>query len=165
MLESIDALVATIAVVLVLSLVVQAIQQILKQLLCMKSAYMERELVMMFLDDEQIKEFIQRQNWFINIIRPQWIALCSIPETQRRIVEELKIKMRAIGYKDLEIIESLSVEQFLSIIRSLPSFSKIEKGVADKLQDVEYEVLKWFDICKKAFQDHYERRMKLWAFI
>ncbi|MBA4312148.1 MAG: hypothetical protein C0417_05920 [Chlorobiaceae bacterium] len=59
MLESIDALIATIAVVLVLSLVVQAIQQILKQLLCMKSAYMERELVMMFLDDEQIKEFIK----------------------------------------------------------------------------------------------------------
>ncbi|MBA4312234.1 MAG: hypothetical protein C0417_06360, partial [Chlorobiaceae bacterium] len=106
-----------------------------------------------------------RQNWFINIIRPQWLALRSIPKTQRQIVEELKIKMRAIGYKDLEIIESLSVEQFLSIIRSLPSFSKIEKGVADKVQDVEYEVFKWFDICKKAFQDHYERRMKLWAFI
>ena len=165
MLESIDSLIATIAIVLVLSLIVQAIQQILKQILSMKSAYMERELVMMFLDNEHLTEFLDKQKNILNKIIPQWLTLRSIPKNQRQLVEELKVKMASIGYKDLEMIESLSVEQFLSVLRSLPSFSKIEKGVADKLKDIEYEVVKWFDICKKSFQDHYERRMKLWAFV
>ncbi|MBI4810622.1 MAG: hypothetical protein HY800_04125, partial [Ignavibacteriales bacterium] len=165
MLESLDSLIATIAIVFVLSLIVQAVQQILKQLLCMKSAYMERELVMMFLTDDRLKSLADQRKKILNKIKPQWLVLRKIPEGEKLVVKDLKVKMQSIGYRDLEILENLNVDTFIDILRTLPMFSKFERETVDKLQEVEYEARKWFDIAKRAFQDHYERRMKLWAFI
>jgi hypothetical protein len=48
MLEILDSLIATVTVVLILALIVQAIQRIIKQAFSMKAKYMERELIAIF---------------------------------------------------------------------------------------------------------------------
>jgi len=70
MLEILDAIIATGAVVLAISLIVQAIQQIVKQFFNLKSSYMERELVMMFLSDDALKDFTVQWKNMAEGLRP-----------------------------------------------------------------------------------------------
>jgi hypothetical protein len=163
MLEILDGLIATCTVVLALSLIVQAIQQILKQLFNMKAAYMERELVMMFLSDEGLARFKSECAKFSKIFLPDWQNLKLIKKDDRAIVDELLDKFRSIGYKDIEILEKLNVEQLKEIIKELPQFKGQIPTMKSDLRDALECVTKWFDITKQSFQDHYERKMKVWA--
>jgi hypothetical protein len=164
MLEILDAIIATGAVVLAISLIVQAIQQILKQFFSLKSSYMERELVMMFLSDDGLKDFFKQWKNISERLTPDWKIFKSIGEKERQIVDELKIKLRSIGYKDLEILEQITIEQMQTIICGLPMFSGMEKEGENLLKHTLGDVKDWFEITKRAFQDHYERKMKVWAF-
>lgn len=163
MLEILDAIIATGAVVLAISLIVQAVQQILKQFFNLKSNYMERELVMMFLPDDALKDFVKRWGNISERITPDWKIFQSIGEKDRQIVNELKVKLRSIGYKDLEVLEKISAEQLQNIIRILPSFSGMDEQTANPLTKALEDIKTWFEITKQAFQEHYERKMKVWA--
>lgn len=163
MLEILDALIATAAVVLGLSLIVQAVQQIIKQLLSMKSSYMERELVMMFLPDETLKNLSEKWGTFKRKIIPDWKLFREISSEDREIVDELKLKLQSIGYKDLEVLEQMGAGQFRAIIRELPLFAGQDPGAEGPLRKALDDVNAWFDATKQAFQDHYERKMKVWA--
>jgi hypothetical protein len=163
MLEILDGLIATCAVVLALSLIVQAIQQILKQLFSMKAAYMERELVMMFLTDDAFAKFKTECGKFTKKLLPDWRVLQLIKPDDRKIVDELIDKLQSIGYKNIEILEKLNVEQLQEIIKELPLFKDQIPTMQPQLKDALECVTKWFDIAKQSFQDHYERKMKVWA--
>ncbi len=163
MLEILDAIIATGAVVLAISLIVQAIQQIVKQFFNLKSSYMERELVMMFLSEDALKDFTVQWKNMAERFTPDWKIFKSIGVKERQIVDELKIKLRSIGYKDLEILEDLSVEQMKTIIRGLPIFSGMSEEGDNLLKHTITDIRDWFEITKRAFQDHYERKMKIWA--
>ena len=163
MFEILDAIIATAAVILGLSLIVQAIQQIIKQLLSMKSSYMERELVMMFLPDETLQNLSERWRTLKRKVIPDWLLFRSINEDDRRIVDQLKVKLQSIGYKDFEVLERMNVEQFQAILRELPLFANSDPGVEGPLRKALSDVKTWFEATKQAFQDHYERKMKVWA--
>jgi hypothetical protein len=163
MFEILDGLIATCAVVLALSLIVQAIQQILKQLFSMKAAYMERELVMMFLSDTAFENYKTKYSSIFKKVLPDWDNFRLIKGDDRKIVDELMDKFQSIGYKDLEILERLSVEQFKEIIKELPRFKDQIATMDSDLRNALNCVTRWFDITKQSFQDHYERKMKVWA--
>jgi hypothetical protein len=163
MLEILDGIIATAAVVLALSLVVQAIQQILKQLFSMKSSYMERELVMMFLSDDALQKLSVKWKSFSSKIIPDWKLFNSILRNDRAIVDQIKLKMQSIGYEDLEVVEKMNGQQLLNIVRSLPMFANQNPDTPGSLKEAIDNVTVWFDITKQAFQDHYERKMKVWA--
>lgn len=163
MLEILDAIIATAAVILGLSLIVQAIQQIIKQLLSMKSSYMERELVMMFLPDDTLQKLYDRWRTLKRKVIPDWLLFRSIGEDDRKMVDQLKVKLQSIGYKDFEILERMNVEQLQAILRELPLFAKEDPGAEGPLKKALNDVKTWFDATKQSFQDHYERKMKVWA--
>jgi hypothetical protein len=77
------------------------------------------------------------------------------------IVGELEAAVKSFGYKDLELLEKMPAEQLHKIVKTLPMISKAK----DELKRVRQEIDTWFDVTKRAFQDLYERRMRLWSFL
>jgi hypothetical protein len=82
------------------------------------------------------------------------------------VVSRIEGVLRSFGYKDLELLERLTTPQFLEIVKDIkwenvPGYGDV-KSATNKIND---EITRWFDVAKMAFQDLYERRMKLWSFI
>jgi len=124
---------------------------------------MERELVMMFLPDDTLQKLYDRWRTLKRKVIPDWLLFRNISEDDRKIVDQLKVKLQSIGYKDFEILERMNVEQLQTILRELPLFAKDDPGAEGPLKKALNDVKTWFDATKEAFQDHYERKMKVWA--
>jgi hypothetical protein len=195
MLEILDSLIATISVVLVLSLIVQAIQQIIKQAWSFKSSYMEREILAMFQ-----QRLFPAAEVFVKDKGLDWrpIALQARqtrdgePEI-KNLIALLRSKLAAIGYNDLSLLETMDKKQMGDLLdlvwkdldeelktvaakvadKNLEEKLKtaaadvLEKGqkVKDAIDKAKKDVENWYDLTLKAFQDHYERRMKMWSYV
>jgi hypothetical protein len=183
MLEILDSLIATITFVLVLSLIVQAIQQIIKQAWSFKSSYMERELLAMF--QQKLLPSVQvLSNGNSVDIRPIALqaqqARKSEPEI-KDLIALLRSKLASIGYNDLSLLETMNKDEVSSLLdlvaKDLAEELKtpaakvtaevIEKGqkVMAAIEKAKKDVENWYDLTLKAFQDHYERRMKMWSYV
>ena len=154
MLEVLDAIIATAAVVLGLSLAVQGLQQIVKQWLDLKSNYMRFQLLAMFSPPTKPAPGFRA-------LAPVTVQSRQADQRSQNIVKELSDAMRSFGYKDLELVETLDTKKLKEIVAMLPMFA----GVKAEVTRVHKEIDVWFDVTKKAFQDLYERRMKLWSFL
>ncbi len=183
MLEILDSLIATIAVVMILSLVVQGIEQILKQLFSVKSKYMERELFALFRRQmlpatadtipSRIKERVTPVAWKLHFLKKE-------KEGTGRAVEYFKKFFASIGYNDLSLVEKLNGKEFGALVDRFSAYlgEQIEAtkespdspaGKAVRIIDNETKRLRdniehWYDVTLHAFQDHYERRMKMWSY-
>ena len=157
MLESLDAIIATAAVVLGLSLIVQAVQQIMKQWLDLKSNYMRLQLLGMFDSASATQEFKSP-----GLTRVTQLAE-KADNNAKNVVAEIEKKVKSFGYKDLELLEHLDAAKLKQIIAGI-KWSELP-GVTSTLNELQDEIDVWFDIAKTAYQDLYERRMKLWSFI
>jgi hypothetical protein len=156
MFDILDAIIATTAIVLGISLIVQAIQQIVKQWLDLKSHYMRFQLLAMFGSSHKEDETSR----FYGMTRITKLMEGADPRAEV-IVRELEAAFKSFGYKDLELLERMPVAEFQKIVASLPMFSKAK----DEIKHVRAEIETWFDITKRSFQDLYERRMRLWTLI
>jgi hypothetical protein len=163
MFETLDAILATAAIILGLSLVVQAIQQILKQFFDLKSTYMRAVLLAQFkkLDPNAPTTPTPLQKSFA----VNWTSFKTLAQNAgsfaEGVVNELESKLNTFGFRDLHLVESLDVKKFKEIAEGLPSIEKLPTEQRDKIMN---EIDRWFDIGKQAFQEHYGRRMKPWAF-
>jgi hypothetical protein len=181
MLEILDSLIATIGVVLVLSLIVQAIQQIIKQVWSFKSSYMERELLAMFHPSgsgitegtapttQGLQRFVDNTSRF-SIFSTKWIFDVVAPTALKfkvqifqnnelgELIGAIKEKVAGLGYNDLSLLETMKKEDFQKIVASLPF-------ATEKLETWKKDVENWYDLTLKAFQDHYERKMKAWSYV
>lgn len=179
MLEILDSLIATITVVLVLSLIVQAVQQIIKQAWSFKSKYMERELLAMFqqqlLPSTKVFENEKRID-----LRPIGLKARQVRKDEpdiKYLVALLRNKLAAIGYNDLSLLETMKKDEVVDLLdlisKDLDEELKtaaadiIEKGrkVKEAIGKAKKDVEDWYDLTLKAFQDHYERRMKIWSYV
>ena len=171
MFDLLDSLIATVTVVLVLSLIVQSVQQILKQLLNMKSKFMERELFAMFAHVTYKRTVVP--------VKFQFDKLASRYPDIKDLVDKISGRMSGVGYDDLAMVESLTKDKFLKVIGDVLDTGELEvkeKNAAkadekshlneqiDFLQKARSDIEQWYDTTLKSFQDHYERRMKMWAF-
>lgn len=163
MLDILDAVIATAAVVLGLSLIVQAIQQIAKQVFDLKSSYMRAELLALFQDDNTLTDSSKRS--FLNNFLPYRFITRKADTAAKLVVDQLEQRMSTFGVKDLHLLEDVDAGTLKSIISSISSSVEQVPGVQAKLDDAMRQIDLWLDICKKAFQEHYERRMKVWSFI
>lgn len=163
MLDILDAVIATAAVVLGLSLIVQAIQQIFKQVFDLKSSYMRAELLALFLDDQEVENSSKRP--FLNNFLPYRFIAKNADATAKRIVEELEQRMSTFGMKDLHLIEDFDAGKLKAIVSSMPIALDQTPAIKAKFEDALRQIDLWLEVSKKAFQEHYERRMKLWAFM
>lgn len=159
MFGSLDAIIATAAIVLGLSLIVQAMQQIIKQWLDLKSNYMRLQLLAMFDQTSTAKE-------------SKMAGLMSVRSLSDHASEEAKSMVQAIetmfqsfGYKNLEHLEHLDADKFKDIVGSLnwDRLPGVKEGRVT-LHKITRDIDVWFDLAKKAYQDLYERRMKVWSF-
>src|SRR3990170_1090658 len=125
MLEILDGIIATGAVVLALSLVVQAIQQIIKQSFDLKSSYMRNELLALFgtVKPPTAPEGMKRMMGnLMQSVRPYTGELEQEPISASQIVAEIEEKIRSFGYKDLELIEKFDEAKLKEIVKALPLF-------------------------------------------
>lgn len=171
MFEILDSLIATVTVVLVLSLVVQAMQQIAKQVFSMKSKYMERELLSLF-----------HQIPYKRSMMPVLQQAAEIEEQNpeaKQLIDKIRNKLSGIGYNDLSLLEDVKKDDFLRIISDLLDTGKSESQDVSNLTDEDMQAIekrtaflrkarsdvdKWYDLVIKSFKDHYGRRMKMWSF-
>ncbi len=180
MFEILDGIIATIAVVLVLSLIVQGIQQIIKQAWSFKAKYMEQELFSMLV---QVRATDTRTTFQQNAIlralkafwrflepsRSQFKKLVTDPrnEVYVGILDLVRARLASIGYDDLSLLETMNSQQFAALLED------IRDGLADDVKwtfDMTFKTAiddtrRWFDLTLRAFQDHYERRMKIWSYV
>jgi hypothetical protein len=84
-------------------------------------------------------------------------------DISKRIVNELEVKATGFGFNDLHLLEYVDSKKMKEIIVSLPVLRS--KNVRGKIQEVLTNFDCWFDLGKKAYQEHYERRMKYWSFV
>jgi hypothetical protein len=172
MFDILDSMIATVTVVLVLSLIVQALQQIVKQLFNMKAKYMERELFAMFARVEYKPSMMP--------VKMQYERLARIHSEVKELVQNISRRLSSIGYNDLAMVEGMKKDEFLKMAGDLFDTSELETADTTKLsaeekdeltrrinflQQARLDVERWYDATVRAFQDHYERRMKMWAFI
>lgn len=172
MFEIIDSMIATVTVVLVLSLIVQALQQIIKQLFNMKSKFMERELFTMLARVEYKPSIMP--------VKMQYERLVKRHPEVKEFVSEISRRLSSIGHDNLSVLESMKKEDFLTMAADLLDTGELETADVSKLTEGEREALtrrinflqqarldieRWYDTTMKTFQDHYERRMKMWAYI
>jgi hypothetical protein len=156
MFDILDSLLATASVVLGISLIVQAVQQIFKQSLDLKSAYMRDELLSLFNTTGKVGTI------FANFRRTSKLAQ-QADDTAKRIVTELEEKAAGFGFKDLHLLENIDAKEMKEIIGSLPVAR--DETVRERVQEALKDFDRWFDLSKKAYQEHYERRMKYWSFV
>jgi hypothetical protein len=156
MLETLDAIIATAAVALGLSLIVQALQQIFKQWLDLKSHYMRFQLLAMFSSVQSITAPPGRTG-----LRPISQTIGEVDSGAQKIVEGIERATQSFGYKDLELIETISTDDMKRLVRSLPMFA----NAAEEWQKAEADIETWLTFTQRAFQDLYQRRMKLWSFL
>jgi hypothetical protein len=180
MLEIIDGLIATITVVLVLSLIVQAIQQIIKQAWSFKSKYMEQELLAMFLQvkTSDSKSYfgqspVQRSLkalWdFLIPARGQFKKAITDPVNANvvAVLDMVKGKLSSVGYDDISLLETMKSGDFVKVLEGISAGlpaelkTKLDSTVSKAIEDAR----QWYDLTLKAFQDHYERRMKIWSYV
>jgi hypothetical protein len=98
----------------------------------------------------------------------------------KEFVAEISRRLSSIGHENLSVLESMSKEDFLSMAADLLDTGELETTDASKLSDQEraavtkrisflqqarLDIERWYDTTMKTFQDHYERRMKMWAYI
>ena len=79
----------------------------------------------------------------------------------KRIVTELEARLGTFGFTNLHLIEDIDQGKFKDILISLPIARDI--SVKDEFNRTIGGLDLWFDLSKRAFQEHYERRMKPWA--
>ena len=156
MLETLDAIIATAAVALGLSLIVQATQQIIKQWLDLKSNYMRFQLLAMFNSSQSISSSSAQTG-----LRRITKMAGDVDDNARKIVDQLEAATKSFGYKDLELIETISVDDMKRLAKSLPMFAKAK----EEWKHVEQDIETWLAFTQRAFQELYQRRMKLWSFI
>ncbi len=180
MFEILDGLIATIGVVLVLSLVVQEIQQIIKQAWSFKSKYMEQELLSMFVQVRAVDtkatfgqnpliRSLKALAHFLVPSRSQFKKMVADPQNEVYvgILDLVRARLASIGYDDLSIVETMTTPQFTALLEDirdgLPEETKWTFDMTFKtaIEDCR----KWFDLTQRAFQDHYQRRMKIWAHV
>jgi hypothetical protein len=154
MLETLDAIIATAAVALGLSLIVQAVQQIIKQWLDLKSNYMRFQLLAMFNTSQSMSSSEIGLRRITKMVG-------EVDDNARKIVDQLEAATKSFGYKDLELIETISVDDMKRLARSLPMFAKAK----EEWKRVEKDIDTWLTFTQRAFQELYQRRMKLWSFI
>ncbi|MBL0175643.1 MAG: hypothetical protein IPP94_10325 [Ignavibacteria bacterium] len=164
MLQSLDPIIATAAVVLGLSLIVQALQQIMKQWLDLKSRYMRLQLLGMFDASRALGAFR-----LAGLQPVGWLGKAA-DDTSKAIVAAIEHTFKGFGYKDLELLETMSAERFRTILDSIDWTDVAENagagvGVDDISARIDESVANWFDLSLAAFQNLYERRMKLWSFL
>jgi len=182
MLEILDSIIATVAVILVLSLIVQAIQQIIKQVWSFKAKYMERELLAMF--QQTALPFVQTTlKQKLLGISPVSLQVSDVRKSNKPAVDLiaiLKTKLASIGYNDLSLLETMKKEDFDKLLEGISKeldeqaketpdadSQSLTKRITDLKTAIEKgrrDVESWYDLTLKAFQDHYERRMKMWSY-
>ena len=172
MFDLIDSLIATITVVLLLSLIVQSIQQITKQVLHMKSKLMERELMAL------LTRMPYKPTW-----KPQLMLFKQAAEENpevKKLVDGIRNKLSGFGYNDASMLEGMSKETFFRIAGDLFDTTELEQRdrstltsgekeeierKAKFLERARWDIEQWYDLTIVSFKDHYERRMKMWAFV
>lgn len=168
MLDILDSFIATITFVFILSFIVQSIQQILKQILNLKSKYMARELFFLF--HENTNNDIRNQpilrkiiNFFTPISFKVYKELRDSPST-KEILNKIKNSISTYGYNDLSLIESMNKMDFEKLLSTL-NLDQLKDSSFSKNYSIKKDVYRWFDITMKSFQEHYERRMKFWSYV
>ncbi len=172
MFDLIDSLIATITVVLLLSLIVQSIQQIAKQVFHMKSKLMERELMALLTNTPY------KRTW-----KPQAMQFTEAAEQHpeaKQLVDKIRNKLSGFGYNDAGMLEGMNKDTFFRIAgdlfdtaeleqRDRSSLSQSEKDEIEKkarfLEKARWDIEQWYELTMTSFKDHYERRMKMWAFL
>ncbi len=157
MLNILDSLIATAAVVLGLSLVVQALQQIFKQWLDLKAEYMFNELLSLF------SEYPEGQKVLSGFL-PTKSLRGNADEFSLKIVGELEKVINGMGFRDIHMVENLDTKSFVDLLNSLPLAQTQDAALQSKFKKAVDDATHWFELTKAAFQEHYERRMKYWSF-
>jgi len=143
-LKTLDTVIAMIVVLLVLSLIVQSIQSIIKKWLKLKS-----KSILVSLND--LFDYVG-SNQIIN-------------HPPAAVVEAVKNEFKRLGrvslIKKAPMVDSIAKEDLLKIL------DKIElQGLADeKLAQLKEQVNKWFDTVMQSFEERYTRHMKTVAII
>lgn len=156
---TLDPILATAAVVLGLALVVQGVQQIFKQWLDLKSAYMRIQLLAMFDSTVRAKERTYHG------IAPVTAMEKGADPLADAAVRGIEAAVRTFGYKDLEHLVHLSADDLKGLIHAI-DWTRIPGAgaVMEEMGTLTAATDRWFDMAKTGFQDMYERRMKVWSF-
>ncbi len=155
MLEILDSIIATAAVILGLSLIVQAIQQIIKQVFDLKSSYMRAALLAMLNSSGTAKSFAT------NFIPANMLGN-KADQFAKDVVEQIEERMTTFGFTNLHLVETFDEKKLNDVVLSLPVAK--DSTVKQKIDQAMKDIDRWFDVSRKAFQENYERRMKPWAF-
>jgi hypothetical protein len=163
MLESLDSIIATLAIVLGLSLVVQALQQIAKQWLDLKSKYMKLQLLSMF--DRSLFEG-EGAGIVLSGLRSIKTLVKSADKDANAIVGGIERVLRNYGYRDLELLQQMNEKQLRDLLSTI-DWQKVPgaKDIAGQLDRINKDIDRWFGFAKDGFQQLYERRMKTWSFM
>jgi hypothetical protein len=149
MIDTIDVMCATACVILAISLVVQAVLEVLKRRLHLKSGSVRKELYILF-DAEGNGSPQPRRG-----MRRTTLA--------GRLVADLEKTLRRFGLPDLGIIEDLDAAKLKKILQSLPSAHEPHESA--KVKRILERIDCWFEISKEASRSRYLAVMRRWSYV
>ena len=146
-LGALNTIIAVVIVLLVLSLVVQSIQSLVKKLLKLKSTVFVNSMLDLF-------QYVESEK-----------LLGQQPEA---IVELVKEEFRKLGRETLRgrpMFDSISKEDLLKIVdKIVQNDPRIDKSKLDPKR-IQQELEKWFETVMQGFNERYARHMKSVAVI
>jgi hypothetical protein len=150
MIDTIDVMCATACVILALSLIIQAILEVLKRRLHLKSGSVRKELTVLFDAEEADQPRLRRR-----IGRRSTLA--------GQLVTDLEKTLRRFGLTDLGIVEELDAAKLRKILQSLPSARELHETA--RMKRILERIDCWFEISKEASRARYLSTIRRWSYV
>jgi hypothetical protein len=140
---------------------------------------MEQEILAMFLhlrtidsknyfSKNPVRRALGALGNFLNPSRNEFKKAVNDPKNadQVAILDRVKAKLTSVGYDDIGLLETMKADDFVKMLDDIRAElpEDIKKRLQASLTKAAKDARRWYDVTLKAFQDHYERRMKIWAF-
>ncbi|MFY9607911.1 MAG: hypothetical protein WAU45_04755 [Blastocatellia bacterium] len=165
---TIDVVLGFVTIVLVLSLIIQSLQNVIKRLLRMKSRQTEQSLRLLF--DYALTNDPTKYTE-IKYASPIVSAACKLvgkdepQDIGNRLLEAVKVQVREMGRKSFwgnAVLDSISKDDLTKILKSVEGQKlddKVKKAIDGKVEQVEA----WYDTVMPGIAERYERGMKWMA--
>jgi hypothetical protein len=159
--STLDSVLAFVTIVLVLSLVIQSLQNIIKRLLSMKSKQAEQSLRFLFsyvLNEDKTRDYTG-----FKYASPVLHSVAALFAREKGVAESLvtavKKEVLQVGRKSFwgkAVLDSVSKDDLINILKKLQTDPTVKGAIDGKLE----EIATWYDTVMPGLAERHERGMK-----
>ena len=161
---TLDSVLAFVTIVLVLSLIIQSLQNVIKRLLSMKSRQAEQSLRLLFgyvlQDDGKKYTGLKYASPVLHAIASLFVGEQGLAESVVKAVKEEVLEVGRKSFWGKALLDSVTKDDLITILKKLTTDEKVEPKVRDAIKVKLEEIANWYDTVMPGLAERHERGMK-----